>query len=71
MSGKVLTSDGKTCKGDLENAILRGSWNIYQLKISILLCTILHFIWGLGKCWCYSIQIMNGYECNGTDIFMR
>ena len=20
---------------------------------------------------CSSIQIMNGYECNGTDIFMR
>ena len=20
---------------------------------------------------CYSIQIMNGYECDGTDIFMR
>ena len=21
--------------------------------------------------WCYNIQIMNGYECDGTDIFIR
>ena len=24
-----------------------------------------------SMCQLYIIQIMNGYECNGTDIFMR